>query len=201
MCLFAEELLQRLLHCWNFSFILLYISSSNKLFSKISIFFSVNLMKTRKKITVTQKKMSWIELLKIHSIIHISLSYCELMWVQSTSFRRVIENDKWNMLISVNLFQTQHFLENHDVLNDFFHEIDFVDMLRRFLSSRKVFLLWRREWQSTICSWSFVSRRKIVIAAYVMSLVCFRRIAHMILLNTWKSHFLFETCLYFEIAS
>jgi hypothetical protein len=33
--------------------------------------------------------MSWVELLKTHSIIHISLSYCELMWVQLTSFRRV----------------------------------------------------------------------------------------------------------------
>jgi hypothetical protein len=33
--------------------------------------------------------MNWIELLKIHSIIHISVNYCELMWVQLTSFRRV----------------------------------------------------------------------------------------------------------------
>jgi hypothetical protein len=34
--------------------------------------------------------MDWIELLKTHSIIHISVNYCELVWVQSTSFRRVI---------------------------------------------------------------------------------------------------------------
>jgi uncharacterized protein YacL (UPF0231 family) len=33
--------------------------------------------------------MGWVELLKTHSITHISLGYCELMWVQPTSFRRV----------------------------------------------------------------------------------------------------------------
>jgi hypothetical protein len=34
--------------------------------------------------------MGWVELLKTHSITHISLGYCELMWVQPTSFRRVL---------------------------------------------------------------------------------------------------------------
>jgi uncharacterized protein YchJ len=33
--------------------------------------------------------MGWVELLKTHSITHISLGYCGLMWVQPTSFRRV----------------------------------------------------------------------------------------------------------------
>jgi hypothetical protein len=33
--------------------------------------------------------MGWIELLKTHSITHISLGYCGLVWVQPTPFRRV----------------------------------------------------------------------------------------------------------------
>jgi hypothetical protein len=33
--------------------------------------------------------MSWVELLKTHSITHISVGYCGLMWVQLTPFRRV----------------------------------------------------------------------------------------------------------------
>jgi hypothetical protein len=42
--------------------------------------------------------MSWVELLKTHSIIHISLSYCELMRVQLTSFRRVLTLKRFDQL-------------------------------------------------------------------------------------------------------
>ncbi len=35
--------------------------------------------------------MSWIELLKTHNITHINLNYCDVMLIQFTSFRRVLD--------------------------------------------------------------------------------------------------------------
>ncbi len=44
--------------------------------------------KIKKDVNFNQKKM-WIKLFKIHIIIHVNLNYCELNWMQCTSFRRV----------------------------------------------------------------------------------------------------------------
>ncbi len=69
--------------------------------------------------------MNWVELLKIHSITHISVSYCELMWIQFTSFRRVHKEVKfWTSIFFIEKIEFFKIVHVCTEIEDFCFEIE-----------------------------------------------------------------------------